>query len=322
MTLRRLPGTDLDLSTVGFGCWAAGKTWWGDDVDDAETVAAMHAALDSGINWFDTAPLYGHGHADQVLTRALADRRDRVIIATKVGVRWDGEGQHAESDLTASWLRADVEASLIRLGLTHIDLLQVHWPCQRGTPLVETMATLGALRREGKIRWVGLCNYNAQGVRAAVECGAVHSLQTPYSLLRREFERELGPACADTGPGGGPLGVLAYEPLCRGLLTGKYGPRQRFPESDMRARDDRFQGGRYLRALTIVSRLSLLARRMNVPVAALALAWALRQPAITAVIAGAKRVTQVQENQLAMALAADDAQPWDEVDRVVAAYRG
>ncbi len=322
MILRRLPGTDLDLSTVGFGCWAAGKTWWGDDVDDELSVDAMHAALDQGINWFDTAPLYGHGHADEVLARALIGRRDRVIIATKVGVRWDAEGHHPESVLTDQSLRDDLESSLRRLRTDHIDLLQVHWPCQHGTPLAQTLTTLHALRDEGKVRWLGLCNYNAVGLGAAALAGEVHSLQTPYSLLRREFESELRPVTATRGPGGGPLGVLAYEPLCRGLLTGKYGPRQRFADSDLRARDDRFQGDRYLRALTIVSRLSLLARRIHVPVAALALAWALRQPGISAVIAGAKRAGQVAENARAMALAEDEAQPWAEVDRIVAAHRG
>lgn len=294
-----------------------GKTWWGDDVEDSTSIAAVHAALDRGVNWFDTAPLYGHGHADEVLAKALKGHHDRAIIATKVGVRWDGEGQHAESDLSADWLRADVDASLRRLGLERIDLLQVHWPCQHNTPLEETLGTLHALREAGKIRWIGLCNYNAAGLRAAEAIAPVHALQTPYSLLRREFEADLRDVAVSLG-----RGVLAYEPLCRGLLTGKYGPRQRFPDTDLRARDDRFQGNRYLRALTIVSRLSLIARRMGVPVAALAIAWVLRQPAITAAIAGAKRPSQVEENVLAMALAEDDSQPWAEVDRVVSAYRG
>ncbi len=318
-TRRRIPGTDLDLSTVGFGCWAIGGQWWGDDVDDGASVRAVHAALDAGVNWFDTAPLYGHGHADDVLVRALAGRRQGVVIATKVGVRWDGAGAHARSDLSPSWLREDVESSLRRLKTDRIDLLQVHWPCQRPTPLAETMGTLDALRAEGKVRWVGLCNYNADGLRLAQQHGEVHSLQTPYSALRREFESSLREAATRSEP---PLGVLAYEPLCRGLLTGKFHPRSTFPDSDLRARDERFTGSRFLRALTIVSRLSLLARRLDVPVAALALAWVIRQPGITAAIAGAKRASQVHENVAAMALAEREDAPWAEVDRVLSAYRG
>ncbi|MCO4764444.1 MAG: aldo/keto reductase [Myxococcales bacterium] len=318
--MRRLPGTDLDLSTVGFGCWAIGGQYWGDDVDDQRSVDAIHAALDHGINWFDTAPLYGYGHADEVLAGALRGRK--AIIATKVGVRWDGPDAHAESHLSAARVVADVEASLVRLRRETIDLLQVHWPCQRHTPLEETLTALQGLKRAGKVRWIGLCNYNAAGLRAASDIEEIHCLQTPYNLLRREFEGDLRAATEVAGPAGGSLGVLAYEPLCRGLLTGKFRATSRFPASDLRARDDRFQGPRYLRALTIVSRMALVARRLNVPVSALAIAWLLRQPAVTAAIAGAKSPAQVQENAQAMALAQRDDVPWVDIDRIVSAYRG
>ncbi len=330
MLQRTIPGTDLSVSVVGFGCWASGGLWWGDDVDDGDSKRAIVQALDLGINLFDTAPLYGHGHADRVLVEALGARRHEAIIATKVGVRWDGEGAHARSDLSAAWLREDTEASLQRLGVERIDLLQVHWPCQAGTPLEETMATLHALRSEGKIRTIGLSNYNAGGMREAASHGNIDILQTPYSILRREFEHELAPLCADfpsrpadDGSTGAarPLGVLAYEPLCRGMLTGKYGPRVNFPESDLRARDERFTGPRYLRALTIISRLGLLARRLDVPVAAIAIAWVLRNPVVTSALVGAKRADQVIANvRAAELLEREDI--WPEVDRIVAAWRG
>lgn len=316
MHTRRLPGTDLELSVVGLGCWAMGGLWWGSDVRDDDSVAAVHKALELGINWFDTAPLYGHGHADEVLVRALGARKKDVLIATKVGVRWDGEGMHARSDLSPAWLRADVEASLRRLGLERIDLLQVHWPDEGGVPLAETLATLETLKREGKVRHVGLCNYDPTGLSQAVTHGPIASLQTPYNLLRREFESGLQPWLTAHG-----IGAVVYEPLCRGLLTGKFTARQRFGDDDLRARDDRFQGTRFLRALTVVSRLQLIAQRLHVPLAALALAWTLRNPAVTAAIAGAKRPAQVAEFAgVEGLLAREDL--WPEVDRVVASYRG
>jgi len=158
MKTRRLPGTDLDLSVVGFGCWALGKQYWGDDVDDETSSRAIHAALDEGINWFDTAPLYGEGHADTVLVDALGTKKHDVIIATKVGVRLGGDGEHASSDLRPDHIVTDTEQSLKRLGLESIDLLQVHWPCEHGAPLDDTLAALEDLRSKGHIRHYGLCN--------------------------------------------------------------------------------------------------------------------------------------------------------------------
>lgn len=316
MLTRRLPNTDLDLSIIGMGCWAMGNLWWGDDVTDARSCAAVEKALESGINWFDTAPLYGHGHADEVLVKALGKRKHDVIIATKVGVRWDGEGMHARSELTRDWIREDVDASLKRLGLERIDLLQVHWPCELDTPLAESMGELADLQKAGKIRHVGLCNYDVEGIAEARKTVAIASLQTPYSMLRREFEQELAPYCQREH-----IGVVAYEPLCRGLLTGKFKANARFPDTDLRARDDRFQGSRFLRALTIVSRLELIAKRKKLPIAALALGWAIRQPGMTAVIAGAKGPEQIAEHVKTLEILDDDAL-FAEVDRVVNAYRG
>ena len=315
MRQRSLPGTDLQLSIVGFGAWAAGGLWWGDDVRDDEVVAAMRRAFDLGINWVDTAPLYGHGHADRLVVQALAGRKD-IVVATKVGVRWDGEGSHARSDLSPAWLRADVDASLQRLGVACIDLLQIHWPDEAGVPLAESLGTLEDLRREGKFRHLGLSNYDGAGMQEASLHSRLASLQTPYSMLRREFEAELQPWCITH-----PLGVVAYEPLCRGLLTGKFTATHRFPESDLRQRDERFQGTRYLRALTLVSRLELIAKRLSVPTAALALGWALRQPGLTAVIAGAKRPAQVDAHARVTEVL-EREEVWPDVDRIVASFRG
>jgi aryl-alcohol dehydrogenase-like predicted oxidoreductase len=319
MKYRKVPGTELNLSVVGFGCWAIGGRWWGDDIRDDVSIRAVHKALDLGINWFDTAPLYGHGHADEVLVKALGSRLREVVVATKVGVRWDNEGVHAQSDLSAAHVRSDTEASLKRLGLERIDLLQVHWPCERGTPLEETIGALEALRIEGKIRHYGLCNYDAATLARALTLGPVSTLQTPYSLLRREFEHGLQEVCV---AGSAPrLAVLAYEPLGRGLLTGKFTSTPSFPESDMRARDDRFKGARFLRAAAFVKTLETAAQKVGVPVAALAIGWVCARRGITAAIAGAKTPAQVTQNARAAAMV-DNAKFWSVIDTIVGGYHG
>jgi aryl-alcohol dehydrogenase-like predicted oxidoreductase len=306
MKYRTLPRTDLQLSAIGLGCWAIGGKWWGDDVDDQRSIAAIHAALDHGINWFDTAPLYGHGHADELLVKALGRRRHEVVIATKVGVRIIGkEGGHAVSDLDPDHLVADCEASLRRLRLETLPLLQVHWPCEHGTPLEATLETLMALREGGKIRYFGLCNYGSGLVTDALAYAPeLATLQTPYSMLRREFEYALRDVVA---PVEGDerqqrLGVLAYETLCRGLLTGKFDSMPRFPESDLRHNDERFREPAWSRIQPLVKALRVVGAKLDVPPAALAVAWVLRQPGVSVAIVGAKRPEQIAEHVRALEL--------------------
>jgi aryl-alcohol dehydrogenase-like predicted oxidoreductase len=318
MHTRQLPGSDLDLSRMGFGCWAIGGKWWGDDVDDDTSVAAIHAAIDVGVNWFDTAPLYGHGHADAVLRRALGGRIRDVVIATKVGVRWTEGSDHAESCLQPDHLVSDTEASLTRLGVDTIDLLQVHWPCEHGAALPETLDVLEGLRESGKIRWYGLCNYNAAEVAAARDRPGMVSLQTPYSLLRRDLEGPLMDACTAADHS---VGVLAYEPLCRGLLTGKFTQLPRFPDTDMRSWDPRFQGARFHHARRLVADLTRAAEKLQVPTAAMAIGWVCAQPGITAAIVGAKRPEQVRDNARFAALMGR-AQVWRVVDGIAALHGG
>lgn len=314
MERRTLPGTDLSLSVVGMGCWAIGGMHWGDDVRDETSIAAIHRALELDVNWFDTAPIYGHGHADEVLRRALGPRIRDVTVATKVGVRFDPATDHAESDLSPEHVRADCEASLRRLGLERIDLLQVHWPCDRGTPLADTLGALEDLQREGKVRWFGLCNYNRAGLEAALEHAPIPSLQTPYSMVRREAEHDLLPLCRERG-----VGVLAYETLCRGLLTAKHQTMPRFPDSDMRKHDARFWGTSYLRISTMVRTLAQAADRVHVPPSALAIGWALTRPGVTAAIVGAKTPEQVEMNARAASLLPHD-RLWTVVDRIAHSY--
>jgi aryl-alcohol dehydrogenase-like predicted oxidoreductase len=306
MLYRTLPRTDLQLSAIGFGCWAIGRKWWGNDVDDERSIAAIRTALEHGINWFDTAPLYGHGHADEVLIRALGSKRHDVIIATKVGVRWDeGANDHAFSDLSPDNIVADCEASLRRLRLDTIPLLQVHWPCECDTPLEATLEALLALRDGGKLRYFGLCNYASRPIEQALAYAPeLASLQTPYSMLRREFEFALRDAVREPD-GEQRLGLLAYETLCRGMLTGKFGAAApRFPTTDLRHADERFREPLWSRAQSLVAALRLVGQKLEVPAAALAIAWVLRQPGVSVAIVGAKRPEQVADHVRALDLLA------------------
>lgn len=199
MLTTKLPGTELELSRVGFGCWAIGGEYWGEDVDDAQSVRAIRRALDVGVTWFDTAPIYGWGHADEVLRRGLGARRADVVIATKVGARRSQTTGHAVSDLSPDHVRRDCEASLARLGVDCIDLLQVHWPCERGTPLEASLEALVELRSEGKVREIGLCNHDALTLARARDLAPIVSIQTPISMLRREYEGLSRPRSVEWG---------------------------------------------------------------------------------------------------------------------------
>jgi len=307
MKYRTLPHTDLQLSAIGFGCWAIGGKWWGDDVDDRQSIAAIHAALDHGINWFDTAPLYGHGHADELLVEALGSRRHELVIATKVGVRYQNlTGDHAFSDLSPDHIVADCEASLRRLRLETIPLLQVHWPCECQTPLEATLEALMALREGGKIRYFGLCNYGSRSITAALGYAPeLACLQTPYSMVRREFEFALRDVVAPPDQAGNPqqrLGVLAYETLCRGLLSGKFTGVPRFPSSDLRRQDERFREPAWSRIRPLLDALRMVGGKLERPPAALAVAWVLRQVGVSVAIVGAKRPEQVADHVRALEL--------------------
>lgn len=291
MRRRKLPGTDLELSVVGLGLWPAGGRHWG-PVDDDESIAAIRRAVELGIDWFDTAPLYGDGHADRILKRALGDRLRDVTVATKVGAHRDPERDTAWSDLRPESIRADCHASLQRLGLERLDLLQVHWPCERGALLADTIGALERLREEGAIGAFGLCNYDAPALSEALQLGPVASLQTPYSIVRRDADAELLPLCRER-----QVGVLAYETLCRGILTGKFGARPpRFGADDMRRQDPRFWGARFLRIASVGRTLEAVAAKVGAPTSAVAIGWALQRPGVSAAVVGAKTPAQVEAN--------------------------
>lgn len=315
------PGTELRLSRVGLGCWTLGREYWGDDHDDDRAVRTIHAALACGITWLDTAPLYGRGHADALVRRALVGRPE-VIVATKVGVRWEGTASgHAESELSAEHIVADCEASLRRLGRDRIDLLQVHWPDQHGTPLPETIAALESLRQRGLVRAWGLCNYGAAALTEARAHASVATLQTPLSLLRREYEGTLQQAVLTHDSRGHNTAVLAYETLVRGLLTGTYRSLPRFADTDQRSWDERFSGRRFAHARALVDDLRRVAEKVGATVPQLAVGWVLSRPGVGAALVGARRPEQIEDTAQA-ATWASRRKLWRVVDRIAALHGG
>jgi aryl-alcohol dehydrogenase-like predicted oxidoreductase len=310
MQYRRLGTTDLNVSVVAMGGWAFGAdpVVWG-PVDDNESIAAIRRGLDLGINLIDTSPTYGRGHSEEIIGKAIQDRRDRVLVATKCGlVRRNGNGTYVRC-LRPESVRAECEQSLRRLRIETIDLYQVHRP-DPGTPIADTMDALVRLREEGKINAIGLCNFGCERMSEARRLHPFDSLQTELSMLEREAREDLLPYCREYS-----IGVLAYSPLARGLLTGKYAAPRRF--TDLRAADPRFSGEAFSRTLNLVQCLTAVARRVGCSMGQLALRWAIQQTGITAAIVGVKRISQVDENAGAGDLTLPPA-VMEEVDRLLA----
>lgn len=310
MELRQLGTSDLYVTPIALGTWAMGNdAWWG-PVDDNESIATIHLAIDSGINLIDTAPIYGLGHSEQIVGKAVQDRRDRVLIATKCGLLPPtNDNGLPRRCLRAESIIRECEASLRRLRTDTIDLYQCHWP-DPDTPIEETMQAMQRLLEQGKIRAIGVSNFGCQSLSQARRCGPVHSLQSPYSMLQRDVEDEILPYCIEYR-----IGFLAYGPLCRGLLTGKFD--ENTPLTD-RARqiDPAFLGDTYRANLRKVRQLADIANRVGRPLSALAINWVIHRPGVTAAIVGAKRPSQLAENLQAIDWTIDP-QTGAEIDRLL-----
>ena len=290
MQRRRLGHTDIEVSPLALGTWAMGSVpeSWG-IVDDNESIAAINTAIDAGINLLDTAPIYGHGHAETILGRAVHSRRDQVLIATKCGIiRSPNAKSPPQRRLTKESIVAECEASLRRLATEYIDLYQCHWP-DPDTPVRETFEAMETLRSQGKIRAIGLSNYSCEQILAVREYTKPASLQPPLSLLNRRAGDELIPFCREHN-----IGVIVYSPLAKGLLTGKFTADSQL--SGVRAEDPDFLGDRFRRNLEFVEKLRAIAARHGKTPAQLALAWVIQQEGVTSAIVGAKRPSQVTEN--------------------------
>ncbi len=306
METRTLGTSELALTTIGLGTWAmGGDEWafgWGPQ-DDAASVKAVHEAIDSGINWVDTAPVYGLGRAESVVGEAIRERRDDLIIATKCGRVWD-ESRTIGKRLKAESVRQEVEASLQRLKIDRIDLYQMHWP-EPDEEIEEGWSTIGELIKEGKIRYGGVSNFSLEQLKRAHAIHPVTSLQPPYSMFRRAIEQDLLPYCRENG-----IGVVAYSPMQAGLLTGKFTRESAaaLAETDWRSRSPYFQEPQLSVNLDAIDALRPIAERNDLTVAQLALAWLLRDEVMTAAIVGARKPGQILETVKAsgVRLSADD----------------
>ena len=295
MQTRKLGNSDLQITPVGYGAWAAGGSgWqfaWGSQ-DDQDSIAAIHRSLELGINWIDTAAVYGLGHSEEVVGRALKSwSGPRPYVFTKCGLRWDTKGQ-VQKVLSAGSIRGEVEDSLHRLSIDVIDLYQIHWPPDPDSPaLEEGWSTLAALQHEGKVRWIGVSNFSVQQIKRAQAIAPITSLQPPYSLIHREIEEDVLPYCLHKG-----IGVIVYSPMASGLLTGAM-TRERaakLPQDDWRKGHPDFSEPNLSRNLGLVERLREIAKRHNRSAGEVAIAWTLHHPAVTGAIVGARNARQAE----------------------------
>ncbi len=301
-----LGDTGLQISRVGFGAWAiggAGYDWgWGAQ-DDGESIAAVHRALELGVNWLDTAAQYGFGHSEEVVGRALAGLDERPFVFTKAG-QVEGSGRTTVQTLRRDSIRREVEASLARLGIDAIDLYQIHWPSP-DAEIEEGWATFAELKQEGLVRHIGVSNFGIEQLRRAQAIAPVEVLQSSYSLIGREVEEEILPFAEREG-----IGVIVYSPMGSGLLTGTMTPERvaSLPEDDWRKRDRRFQEPLLSRHLAVAERLRAIGDRHGATPGAVAVAWSLRNPAVDGAIVGLRRPDQVEPILAAASLALGDAE--------------
>jgi aryl-alcohol dehydrogenase-like predicted oxidoreductase len=294
MRFRRLGSYGPEISVVGIGAWAIGGPWqfgWGPQ-DDDESIAALHKAFDSGVNWVDTAAVYGLGHSEEVVGQVVREHGGEVLVFTKCGRPWYGrENDEPTYDLRPETIRFELEQSLKRLGTDHVDLYQFHWPdTETGTAVEDSWATMAALVTEGKVRWAGVSNFDVELLDRCARVRHVDALQPPYSLLDRRAAGDVIPWCAEHG-----TGVICYSPLQSGLLTGSFdADRVRdLPADDWRRDSGDFRSPKLEANLELARRLEPVAERHGVPVAAVAIAWVLATPGVTGAIVGARRPSQV-----------------------------
>ena len=294
METRQLGKSDLNITPVGYGAWAiGGGGWqfgWGTQ-DDNDSVAAIHRALELGVNWIDTAAVYGLGHSEEVVARALKEWSGaKPYVFTKCGLRWDEQG-NIQKNLHADSICRELEDSLRRLNVETIDLYQIHWPPEdsNSPDLEEGWSILSALQKQGKVRWIGVSNFDVKQMRRAQSIAPVTSLQPPYSLINRGVEEDILPYCLRE-----EIGVIVYSPMASGLLTGAMTRERaaRLPKDDWRASDPEFREPGLSRNLSLVEQLREIGKRHGRSPGEVAIAWTLRNPAVTGAIVGARTARQ------------------------------
>lgn len=293
MEYRRLGNSDMDLSPIGFGAWAiGGGHWeygWGPQSDQIST-EAIQMAVERGINWIDTAAVYGLGRSEHVVGTAIRNLAKKPYVFTKCSLVWDDQG-FVDNNLKAESIREEIEDSLRRLEVDVIDLYQIHWP-NPDDDIEEAWTELAKLKEEGKVRWIGVANFDVIQMERVRSIAPITSLQPPYSLIHRKAGEELLPYCLQHG-----IGVINYSPMVSGLLTGRM-TRERIanlPKDDWRKYDEDFRDPKLTRALDLVEKLKEIGARHDVSAGVVAIAWTLANPAITGVISGARSHRQIEE---------------------------
>lgn len=292
LTTKTLGNSDLAITAIGFGAWAiGGGDWqfsWGHQ-EDKDSVEAIQRALELGINWIDTAAIYGLGHSEEVVAKALDGSTHKPYIFTKCSMRWD-EKRNIYRSLKAASVREELENSLKRLKVEAIDLYQIHWP-DPADEIEEGWAAMAELQKQGKIRWLGVSNFNVEQMKRAQAIAPITSLQPPYSLLNRKVEDQILPFCQQNN-----IGVINYSPMSSGMLTGKMTAEriQNMPQDDWRRKSPNFNEPKLSRNLKLVEVLREIGDAHRVEPGVVAVAWTLRNPAVTAAIVGARNGRQVE----------------------------
>ena len=298
LSLRTLGNSDLQLTPIGLGTWAiGGGDWassWGPQ-DDADSTAAIHRAVDLGVNWIDTAAIYGLGHSEEVVGRAVKSLSRKPYIFTKCSLRWNAD-RSIYNSLKAASLAEEVEASLKRLQVDTIDLYQIHWP-NPDSEIEEGWESLSRMREQGKIRWIGVSNFSVDQMKRAMKIAPITSLQPPYSMLRRAIEAEILPFTLANG-----IGVINYSPMLSGMLTGKMTAERaaHLAPDDWRRRNKEFNEPRLSQNLRLVDLLREIGSAHSVSPGVVAVAWVLHNPAVTAPIVGGRSASQVEETAAAL----------------------
>ena len=291
MEYRKLGSSDLKVSVIGYGAWGIGGAPFWNNEGHTKSLNSIKKAYDRGINFFDTAPVYGFGHSEELIGKALKPVRDKVILATKCGLRWDKEALGSiRKDASRNSILEEIDQSLKRLDTDVIDLYQVHWPDVETEPK-ETMETLLELQQKGKIRYIGVSNYSVEQIQDCLKFGKIVSLQPEFSLLARDIQKDTVPVCLEND-----IGIIAYSPLSSGVLTGKYDKNTKFEDWRSKGIIGTFTGEGFVRNIAKVDQLKEIADKEGKTCAQTAVNWVLRQEGLATALVGVKNQDQVEEN--------------------------